>query len=70
MAMITSERIKLARKFRDEYYALVTKDCTLEEWIMFRFSCTKNVAMRLLIAVNQDVTTQQLMSRAAHRRRR
>jgi uncharacterized membrane-anchored protein YhcB (DUF1043 family) len=53
MRYATNARVELARTFAQQFDALERHACTLQEWLMLKFSCTEREATTLLRAMER-----------------
>jgi hypothetical protein len=54
MARLSSDRISLARRFLYQFAELKRKDTTEVGWLMLKFSCTREEALQLVEAIEQE----------------
>jgi hypothetical protein len=54
MARLSPDRISLARRFLCQFAELKHKDTTGVGWLMLKFSCTRQEALQLVEAIEQE----------------
>lgn len=55
--VITTERIEATREAIREFEALNIRAVSLSDYLMTKFSCSRQVADRLIVAERQNLTT-------------